>query len=124
VQTFPSETTSLGPHIVDLTTIERILNHSLTLDELVNLAGDRFDEILAILHRSFTREELVDLLNGNYDKIKKLIEDELDKQKEEELKELPINRIRYFEKILRKFLYLFQSKQISIKKIRASIISL
>ncbi|CAF4805570.1 unnamed protein product [Rotaria sp. Silwood1] len=89
-----------GPHIVDITNIERILNRSLTLDELTNLAGDRFDEIRTILQRSFKQDELIDLLNGHYRKIIKLIEEQLNKQKEDELQELPINRIRYFENIL------------------------
>jgi hypothetical protein len=98
---FSSGVVSLGPYMIDITNIERILNRSLTFDELSNLAGDRFDEIRIILQRSLKQEELIDLLNGNYDKI----EEELNRQKEEELNELPINRIRYFENILRKFLY-------------------
>jgi len=98
---FSSGIVSLGPYMIDITNIERILNRSLTFDELSNLAGDRFDEIRIILQRSLKQEELIDLLNGNYDKIK----EELNRQKEEELNELPINRIRYFENILRKFLY-------------------
>jgi arsenate reductase-like glutaredoxin family protein len=77
---------------------------------LISLAGDRFDEIRSILQRPFTQEELIDLLQGNYDNIIKLIEEELDKQKEKEIKEPPINRIQYFEKILRKLFYLFKSK--------------
>jgi hypothetical protein len=97
---------SLGPHLVDLPNIERILDRSLTLDELINLSGDRFDEIHRILQRSFTQEELIDLLNGNYEKIRKIIEEELDRKKEEELKELPINRIRNFENILRKIFFI------------------
>lgn len=72
---------------------------------MTNLADDRFDEIQRILQRSLTQEELIDLLNGNYEKIKKIIDEKLDKQKEIELKELPINRIRYFEKILRKMFF-------------------
>jgi hypothetical protein len=78
---FDSEILSLGPHLVDLTNIERILDRSLTLDELINLAGDRFDEIHGI-------------------------EEELDRKKEMELKELPINRIRDFENILRKIFFI------------------
>jgi hypothetical protein len=73
---------------------------------LINLAGDRFDEIRVILQRSFKHEELIDLLNGNYEKIRKLIDEELDRQKEEELKELPITRIQYFENILRKIFFI------------------
>jgi len=96
---------SLGPHLVDIKTIERILNRSLTLDELTNLADDRFDEIHQILQRSFKQEELIDLFNGNYEKIRIIIEEELNKQKEKELKELPINRIQNFETILRKFFF-------------------
>ncbi|CAF3690242.1 unnamed protein product [Rotaria sordida] len=96
-QLSPEET---GPHIVDITNIERILNRSLTLDELTNLAGDRFDEIRIIFQRPFKHEELIDLLNGNYTKIIKLIDEKLNIQKEDELQELPINRIRYFENIL------------------------
>jgi len=103
---FDSEILSLGPHLVDLTNIERILDRSLTLEELINLAGDRFDEIREILQRSFTQEELTDLLNGNYEKIRIIIEDELDRKKEMELKELPINRIRNFENILRKIFFI------------------
>ncbi|CAF3423050.1 unnamed protein product, partial [Rotaria sp. Silwood2] len=92
--------TTSCPHIVDIINIERILNRSLTLDELTNLAGDRFDEIRTILQRPFKQEELIDLLNGHYRKIIKLIEEQLNKQKEDELLELPINRIPYFENIL------------------------
>jgi hypothetical protein len=97
---------SLGPHLVDLANIERILNRSLTYDELINLSGDRFDDIRRILQRSLTYEELIDLLNGNDEKIKQLIEEKLDFDKEMELKELPINRIRYFENILERKLSL------------------
>ena len=100
---FNSSIIFLGPHVVDLTTLEKILNRSLTFDELVNLADDRFDDIRAILQRSLHQDELIDLLNGNFTKITKLIEEELNHQKEQELNELSINRIRYFENILRKF---------------------
>ncbi|CAF1039782.1 unnamed protein product [Rotaria sordida] len=70
-----------GPHIIDITNIERILKRSLTLDELTNLVGDRFDEIRIILQRSFKHEELINLLNGNFTKIIKLIDEQLNKQK-------------------------------------------
>ncbi|CAF3800448.1 unnamed protein product, partial [Adineta steineri] len=89
-----------GPHMIDITNIEKTLNRSLTFNEFANLADDRFDEICLILQRSLTQEELIDLLNGNYDKITQTIDDELNRQKENELKELPINRLRYFENIL------------------------
>ncbi|CAM4915049.1 unnamed protein product [Rotaria socialis] len=89
-----------GPHLVDLTNIQRILNRSLTFDELTNLAGDRFDEICKILQRPLKIEELIDLLNGNYISIIKIIDEKLNKKKDEELHELPINRIRHFESIL------------------------
>jgi len=102
---FSSGIVSLGPYMIDITNIERILNRSLTFDELSNLAGDRFDEIRLILQRALKQEELIDLLNGNYDKIIKTIEEELNRQKEDELNELPINLIRFFENILRKFVY-------------------
>ncbi|CAF2090381.1 unnamed protein product [Rotaria magnacalcarata] len=93
----PEET---GPHLVDLTNIQRILNRSLTFDELTNLAGDRFDGICKILQRPLKIEELIDLLNGNYINIVRIIDEKLNKKKDEELHELPINRIRYFEDIL------------------------
>ena len=94
----------LGPHLVDLTNIQSILNRSLTFDELTNLAGDRFDEIRKILQRPLNTEELIDLLNGNYINIIKIINEKLNKQKDEELHELSINRVRHFEDILSKFL--------------------
>lgn len=92
----------LGPHAIDLVNTEKILERSLTFEELKNLANDRFKEICTILRRALTQEELRDLFNGDYINIIKLIQEELDKQKEEELKELPLVRIRYFENILRK----------------------
>ena len=94
---------ALGPHMINITNIERILNRSLTLDELINLAGNRFDEIRTVLQRSFTKEELTDLINGNSKKIIQIINEELNRQKEIELEELPVNRILYFENILRTF---------------------
>ena len=82
--------------------IERILGRSLTFDELNNLVKDRFDYIRRILQRPLTEDELLDLLKGNPDRIMPLIEEGLDRQKEEELRALPIDRIRYFERILSK----------------------
>lgn len=86
-------------HSVDTAVIERILNRPLTIDELTQLAGDRFDETAAILQRPLHRQELIDLLSGNF---QHTTTDDLDRQKEEELKELPIDRLRHFETILGK----------------------
>jgi hypothetical protein len=46
-------------------------------------------------------DELLDLLKGKPGRIMQSIEKELHRQKEEELRALPIDRIRYFERILR-----------------------
>ncbi|CAF1222036.1 unnamed protein product [Adineta ricciae] len=75
---------------------------NLTFEELTKRAGDRFDEITAILQRSLTQEELSDLLLGKYGRISEIINNILDKQKEEELKQLPIKRLQFFEHILRR----------------------
>lgn len=81
--------------------IEKILNRSLTLDELTKLADDRFDEITTILRRPLERDELINLLNGSNERMKDLIEAELDRKKEQELREPLIHRIQDFERILR-----------------------
>ena len=74
---------------------------------MIRLSGDRFDHLCRKLQRPLTEEELIDLLNGNDEKIKSIIEDKLNREKEIQLKELPINRIRYFETILSKnFLFI------------------
>ena len=83
-------------------TIERILGRSLTFDELNNLLKNRFDHIRRILQRPLAEGELLDMLKSNPDRIMKLIETELVRQKEEELSALPIDRIRYFERVLSK----------------------
>ena len=82
------------------------IESSLTFEELSKRAGDRFDEITAILQRSLTQEELSDLLLGKYGRIGEIINNILDKQKEEELKQLSIKRLQFFEHILRTFLKL------------------
>ena len=73
---------------------------------MLGLAGDRFDDICRILQRPLTQAELIDLLNGNDQEIQNRIADKLDQEKEMQLKELPIHRIRYFEQILRQYLFM------------------
>ena len=119
---FPIETLFPGPHLVDLTEIQTILNRSLLYDELLNLSGDRFDDICRILQRSLTQAELIDLLNGNDEEIQRIMEEKLDQEKEIQLNELPINRIRYFEKILRKY-SLLSTENSSLFNTRTKIVS-
>ncbi|UJR22823.1 hypothetical protein I4U23_025853 [Adineta vaga] len=91
-----------GPHMIDIPSIERTLNRALTFDELTNLTNEHFDEIRRILQRYLTQEELLDLLNGRYQNMIETIRKQLEKQKEEELKQLPIKRLQYFENILQR----------------------
>lgn len=78
------------------------IERKLTLEELTELAGDRFDEISTILQRPVTQEEFNDQISETINNI-------LDTQKEEELKQLPIKRLQFFEHILRKFIKLIIS---------------
>ena len=92
---------SAGLDGIDLQGIEEILHRSLTFDELTRLVGDRFVEMPRILRRTLHHEELLDLLNGNSERMKTLLDAELNRQKEEEIQQLPIHRLRSFERILR-----------------------
>ncbi|CAF0888177.1 unnamed protein product [Adineta ricciae] len=76
------------------------IESNLTFEELTKRAGDRYGELTAILQRSLTQEELNDLLFGKYGRISETINNILDKQKEEELRQLSIKRLQFFEHIL------------------------
>ena len=89
--------------------IEKFLDRALSDKELKNLSGQRFEPIEYLLKRPFERDELFELLlNGNSEHTMELMETALDRQKEDELKQMPIERIRYFERILRKICFSLQ----------------